>query len=112
MRKDVKQIMDGWGTELILEKAGEQYAVKAFLQEHRSKSQEYTQQDYGPLGERPRGIYLYIGPAEPAAEEKDLVRYGEKILEFRRAEPVMLGSSVLYIRGLCVEKGGQVQWGE
>lgn len=112
MEKDVQGIIQRYGSEMILVKNGKEQTIRAFLQEGRSKSRENTQRAYGPLGERPRGLYVYMGPAEPAAEEGDELRFGRKILQLRRAEPMMYGDRVLYIWGLCEEKGSELDWGE
>lgn len=100
-----------YGTPMILVQGGQETQIRAFLQETRSKSIHGTQREFIPLGEVPKGIYVYIGPVEPVAAAGDLIRHQGKLLELRRAEPVMVGETAAYCWGLCVEKGGDDQWG-
>ena len=100
-----------YGTPMVLVQGEQQTQIRAFLQETRSKSIHGTQREFIPLGAVPKGIYVYIGPAQPVAEAGDLIQYQNKLLELRRAEPMMVGEAVAYCWGLCVEKGGDDQWG-
>ena len=63
---------------MTLVQGGNETQVRAFLQETRSRSQEYAQREFSPLGEICRGLYVYIGPAEPLAEMGDRIRFGQR----------------------------------
>ena len=71
MRKMAEGIFRQYGTTLDLTVEGNRQQVRAFFQPVRSKSWQYLEGDYSPLGEIPRGQYVYIGPVEPAAEAGD-----------------------------------------
>lgn len=107
----IDKMLRQYGTPMTLIQGEQQTQVRAFLQETRSKSIHGTQREFIPLGEVPKGIYVYIGPVEPVAAAGDLIRYRDKLLELRRAESVMVGEAAAYCWGLCVEKGGDGQWG-
>jgi hypothetical protein len=111
MKKTIDGIIGCCGTEMTLVNGRDPQPVRALLQVARSKSQEYVQRAFGPLGEVPKGTYVYIGPAEPAAVAGDELWWGQRIFSVRCAEPVMYGGETMYIWGLCVEKGGEGQWG-
>ena len=46
-----------------------------------------------------------------AVSEGDILLIGERAFSFRRVEPYMYHASVIYIWGLCVEKGVDDSWG-
>lgn len=64
-----------------------------------------------PLGEIPRGQYVYIGPADTAVVDGDTLLVGESSYVFRRVEPYYYGEEAIYLWGLCVEKGVNDTWG-
>ena len=111
MRQTVEQIIRNCGTEVILVTEGTEQPVRALLQVVRSKSQDHVQRAFGPLGEVPKGAYVYIGPVEPAAAAGHQIRWNGRKFQIRLAEPVVYGNEVLYIWGLCVEEGGEKLWG-
>ena len=100
-----------YGTAMVLVHDGQEQPIRAFLQETRSRSQGYVRREFTPLGEIPRGMYVYIGPVIPEAVAGDLILHGQRIFEVRRAEPVTVGDEKAYCWGLCVTKGGDRQWG-
>ena len=111
MRRMVEKIMKGYGTAVTLCHGDGEYALRVFFQPVRSKSWENTDSDYSPLGEIPRGRYIYIGPVEPAAEAGDTVLVGQKAYTLRRTEIIRDGNGPVYCWGLCLEKGGEDNWG-
>ena len=111
MQRMVENILRQYGTGMVLERSGETQEVRGFFQPVRSKSwQSMTQLDT-PLGEIPRGQYVYIGPAGTAVQEGDVLTVGEKSYFFRRVEPYYYGDETVYFWGLCVEKGVNDTWG-
>lgn len=68
MQRMVEKILNTYGTAVTLHHGGTDYELRAFFQPVRSKSWQYLEGNYSPLGEIPRGQYVYIGPVEPAAE--------------------------------------------
>lgn len=111
MKEMVSKILRSYGSQVILHKTDGDYDVRAFLQPVRSKSWSYLEGDYSPLGEVPRGQYVYIGPAEPGAEERDTLTVGEKQYWVRRAEMILDHMGPVYCWAMCVEKGGEDNWG-
>ena len=108
----VSMILRQYGTKIQLTHGGVERTVKGFFQPVRSKSWQYLEGDYSPLGEIPRGQYVYIGPAEPAAEAGDTLTVDGKDYWLRRTELVRDNSGPVYCWGMCVEKGGEDTWGQ
>lgn len=101
------KMIRSYGSTMTLVQDGEEIQIRAFLQDTHSKSQENARREFSPLGEVHRGLFVYIGPAQPLAAEGDEIRYQDRFFELRRAEPVMVGDEIAYCWGLCVEKGGE-----
>lgn len=111
MHRTVEKLMQRYGTPMTLQKDGESFPIRAFLQDTQSRSQENAKQDMSPLGRIGTGMYVYMGPVEPAAAAGDYITMDGKCFQVRRAENVMVGSKAAYRWGLCVEKGGEDTWG-
>lgn len=112
MRKSVDKILAQYGTAVTLCQGGEEQTIRAFLQPVRSSSWQYLDSSYSPLGEIPRGRYIYIGPVEPCAEAGDEIILEGKAYLLRRTELIRDGSGPVYCWGLCLEKGGEDHWGK
>ena len=111
MRQAIEQILTDYGSPLRLEQDGQVFSVRAFFQPVRSKSWQYLEGNYSPLGEIPRGQYVYLGPVAPEAKAGDSLTVGEKAYWLRRTELVRDQNGPVYCWGLCVEKGGEDTWG-
>ena len=111
MQRMVSKILDAYGTAMTLNRGGTEYAVRAFFQPVRSKSWQYLEGNYSPLGEIPRGQYVYIGPAEQEISFGETLAVDGKDYMVRRVEPVYYGEEVAYYWAMCVEKGGEDTWG-
>ena len=111
MRQMVSKILRSYGSAVTLRKGGTAHEIRAFFQPVRSKSWQYLEGDYSPLGEIPRGQYVYIGPVEPAAEAGDSLTVAGKEYWIRRAEQILDSRGPVYCWGMCVEKGGEDDWG-
>jgi len=103
--------MARWGSAMILRRRGEELPLRGFLQETGSRNWQNMEKVFTPLGEIPRGQYLYLGPVEPTVEVGDVLLTGGRIFEVRRAELIRYGDTPVYRWGLCVEKGGSDTWG-
>ena len=112
MVRMVGKILNTYGAAVTLRHGGTGYAIRAFFQPVRSKSWQYLEGDYSPLGEIPRGQYVYIGPVEPAAEAGDTLTVDGKDYWLRRTELVRDSGGPVYCWGVCVEKGGEDTWGQ
>ena len=71
MQQMVETILATYGTSVTLQQGETAHAIRAFFQPVRSKSWQYLEGNYSPLGEIPRGQYVYIGPVEPKANAGD-----------------------------------------
>ncbi len=101
MQAMAASVMARWGMTMTV--AGTQ--TRAFFQPIRSRAQQSMEPEATVLGLRPRGQYLYLGPADVAAAAGDtLVVKGREYL-FRRVEPMYCGEETVYFWGLCEEKG-------
>lgn len=111
MKKLVDGIFRQYGTKMELTCNGTAQEIKGFFQPVRSKSWQSMVNVATPLGEIPRGQYVYIGPADTAVAIGDMLAIGGKNYLFRRVEPYYYGDEAVYIWGLCVEKGVNDTWG-
>ena len=112
MRRMVEKILDSYGAAVTLEGQSGEHTLRAFFQPVRSKSWQYLEGNYSPLGEVPRGQYVYIGPAGQQVQTGETLEVGEKDYMLRRVEPVYYGEEIAYYWGMCVEKGGEDTWGQ
>lgn len=111
MQQTLDKLLRQYGNPMTLVTGDGEISVRAFLQETRSKSMENTQRQFLPLGEVKRGLFVYIGPAVPAAESGDRVIYQGRTFIMRRTEVILTAGTPVYCWGLCVEKGGDSTWG-
>lgn len=110
MQRMIGKILDTYGVS-ITRKAVE-VTYRGFFQPVRSKSWQYLEGNYSPLGEVPRGQYVYIGPAEQLLTVGETLEVGGKDYMVRRVEPVYYEEEIAYYWGMCVEKGGEDTWGQ
>ena len=112
MRKMIEKILRSYGSALQLQQEDETHDIRAFFQPVRSKSWQYLEGNYSPLGEIPRGQYVYLGPVSPEAKAGDALLVDGKSYWLRQTELIRDGSGPVYCWGLCVEKGGEDTWGQ
>ena len=112
MRQMIDKILNTYGSAVTLQRKDEEFSIRVFFQPVRSKSWQYLEGNYSPLGEIPRGQYVYIGPVEPKANAGDTLIVADKSYWLRRTELVRDAEGPVYCWGLCVEKGGEVNWGQ
>ena len=110
MRQMIGKILNTYGVSITRKQEGATY--RGFFQPVRSKSWQYLEGNYSPLGEVPRGQYVYIGPVEQQLSVGETLEVGGKDYMVRRLEPVYYGEEVAYLWGMCVEKGGEDTWGQ
>ena len=111
MRSTIERLIQKYGSSVIIHTHGTTYDTKVLLQIIASKSWQNMVGLDTPLGEVPRGQYIYIGPPEVAAKDGDILTVGDKDFVFRRVEPYFYGDTVVYLWGLCMEKGVNDTWG-
>ena len=110
MQQMIGKILNTYGVSI--KRTAEDVTYRGFFQPVRSKSWQYLEGNYSPLGEIPRGQYVYIGPVEPLAEAGDTLVIDDKAYWLRRTELVRDSEGPVYCWGLCVEKGGEDHWGQ
>lgn len=111
MRRMADGIFRQYGTSMGVTHGGTAKQIKGFFQPVRSKSWQSLVNAATPLGEIPRGQYVYIGPAGVEVAIGDELTVGGRGYLFRRVEPYYYGDETVYIWGLCVEKGVNDTWG-
>ena len=110
MREIIEAIIRDYGSSVTAVNGDASVTFRAFLQLVTSKSWQNMERVFGPLGEIPRGQYLYIGPAGQDVARAELLRCGGTEYIVRRADPILVGDEALYIWGLCVRKGADDPW--
>ena len=111
MRKLSDGIFRQYGVTMSLTSGDTVKQVRGFFQPVRSKSWQSLVNAATPLGEIPRGQYVYIGPAGTEVAIGDQLEVKGRSFLFRRVEPYYYGDETVYIWGLCVEKGVNDTWG-
>ena len=111
MQRMIGKILNTYGVTIKRTDAAN-VTYRGFFQPVRSKSWQYLEGNYSPLGEVPRGQYVYIGPAEQEVAVGETLEVGGRDYMIRRVEPVYYGETVAYCWGMCVEKGGEDTWGQ
>ena len=111
MKSTVAGILEQYGTAMTLSHGDASVQVRGFFQPVRSRSWQSITNVATPLGELPRGQYVYIGPAETDVAQGDMLSVGGGNYIFRRVEPYLYGEEKIYLWGLCVEKGVNDTWG-
>ena len=109
MQRKIGLILATYGVRITRKEEGATY--RGFFQPVRSKSWQYLEGSFSPLGEVPRGQYVYIGPASQEISFGETLTVDGKDYMVRRVEPVHHGEDVAYYWGMCVEKGGEDTWG-
>ena len=108
----IARIIEKYGTPLTLRRWLESWEVRAFFQPVRSKSWDASDSEYSPLGEIPRGRYVYLGPLEPEAVAGDTLEMNGRKFLVRRSEIIYDQKAPAYCWALCLEKGGKDEWGK
>lgn len=111
MRTQVETLLAKYGTDMVLTGKGGNRIVRGFFRVIRSQSWQRTEVEAGPLGEVPRGQYLYIGSVSAEAEEGDGVKIRENTYILRRVETYYFGNFPIYQWGLAVRRGEDDAWG-
>ena len=112
MRQTIDRIIELYGMAVALQRKEGELPFRAFFQPVRSKSWQYLEGNYSPLGEIPRGQYVYLGPVVPNVSVGDILKVNGKFYRMRRTEYVYDSSEPVYLWGMCVEKGGEDTWGQ
>lgn len=110
MKPMIDKILRQYGTPAQLHHGEQVVSLRIFFQPSMSKSWDSMNPIVTPLGQLPGGQYLYIGPAEQAVAQGDLVYVGGSGYVVRRAETYYYGNGPVYRWALCVRKGSDDKW--
>lgn len=111
MRQMMDKILRKYGIPAVVVHQEEEKQVRIFFQPSRSRTWQSMEPVVSPLGQIPSGQYLYIGPAEQEIAQEDEVRVAGEVYILRRAEVYRDWNGPVYHWGLCVQKGGEDNWG-
>ena len=102
----VDTLFDCCGCDARILTADGEIAVRAFIRPVTARSQERLHRTMHTLGQIPRGRYVYLGPAEPFADEDTVILSGGKRLLVCRMERMVFEDRVIYTWGILRETGG------
>lgn len=108
----VMQLLQTYGTDIQISDGSGVIGVVGVIQPVRSKSWDAADSEYSPLGEIPRGRYVYLGPVNPMPRPGHTLIMGDKSYLLRRVEVIYGPGGPAYCWGLCLEKGGVDNWGQ
>lgn len=111
MQRMIQKLFSGFGSEMILQHAGQEIPFRGFLQHAQSKSWQSMEKMFSPLGEIPRGQHTLYLPPQMEAQVGDRVIVDGKSYEIRRLDTMLYRDAPVYSRGLCTETGGEDTWG-
>lgn len=95
-----KGLLERYGQRVSLATEDGRVPVKAFFQPLREREEGSAP---SPVGVRPVGKYLYLGPADVPVEEGEELRWDERGFVFRRVRKKPVGERTAYWWGLCEE---------
>lgn len=108
MRRMVEKLLRQYGVEMTLD--GET-PVFGFLQPVIGKTEQLAAAHPGPLGLENAKRYVYIGPLEPQPVENGQISLNGSVYLVRTVQEIQGANGPVYVWGMCVEKGGDDQWG-
>ena len=111
MRKLMDRVFACYGTDALLISEAGQQEVKVFFHSVNSRSWQNMERMFFPLGEIHRGQYICVLPIDAVAVAGDTVVLMGKSYKLRRVEEMFVQGQSVYRWGLCVEKGGDDNWG-
>lgn len=107
MRRMVEKILRQYGTSV--EYRGQ--TVRAFFQPVTGKLERLALAQQEVPGRENKKRYVYIGPVEPVPCEDELLDVGGTSYRIRSVQHIYGGGEPVYIWAMCVEKGGEDDWG-
>ena len=112
MREKIARILALYGSDVRIEKADGECAVRAFIQPVTAHGWDSIRKTVSDLGQVPVGRFVYIGPAEPSVREGDSIECEEKLYTVCRAETMVFAREDLYTWALLREVGGSATWND
>lgn len=106
MRDVMELILRKYGRELTLHSRGMTCRVRGFLQPAEKDRTVIP----GILGMEDRGRFSYFGPTEPEVLPGDELDDGKDRFVVCQTQRVFGTEQAVYIRGICLRKGGRAPW--
>lgn len=110
MRALIESIIQGYGSLVTVTEGQSARTFRAFVQPVTEKGWQNTKKVIRALGEVPKGRYVYIGPADCALSEGQIVTVREQAYLVRRFETVYLADEAMYGWALLARAGGDDPW--
>lgn len=107
MRRMVEKLLKQYGMEVAVGEA----TVRALFQPVTGKLERLALNQPGMIGLESRKRYVYIGPVEPELRNGMAVAVAGKEYYIRTAQQIPGNDGPAYTWAMCVEKGGEDQWG-
>ena len=105
--------MNCYGRDMLLCRSGEaEVRVRGFFQPDTGRKDRLVNNQPGPLGLENRMRFVYYGPVEYPLDNGDVVMVDGKAYLVRSTQILASGDAPVYCWGLCVEKGGEDNWGQ
>ena len=111
MRQTMDGVFERYGQKAVITNSTGQQKVNVFFHSVNSRSWQNMERMFFPLGEIPRGQYICVFPMEAIVAAGDDVTVMGRVYKVRRVEEMAFSGESVYRWGLCVEKGGDDQWG-
>lgn len=105
MKGWMEKMLARFGQSAILYTKNGPFYIQAIFQSINSRFWQNMEHVHTPLGRVPRGQYLCMLPAGTRAQVGDSLAVQGKEYDIRKLENMCIGDKVIYIWGLCVEKG-------
>ena len=105
MKGWMEKMLARFGQSTILYTKNGPFYIQAIFQSVNSRFWQNMEHVHTPLGRVPRGQYLCMLPAGTRAQVGDSLAVQGKEYDIRKLENMCIGDKVIYIWGLCVEKG-------
>ena len=110
MQRLVQQVLDRYGSEILLQREDGATKFRGFFHHTASRDWHNMEKVFSPLGQIPRGQYALIAPATLGLKVGDVLEHNGKSYGLRRVETILFRDDALYAWGLCVERGATSQW--
>lgn len=107
----VEKLLRQYGVDITLHLDAGDEAVRGLLQPVTGKVERLALSHPGILGNENARRYVYIGPLEPSPREQELLSAEGKQYRVRTVEQITGPGGPVYTWGMCVEKGGEDNWG-
>ena len=111
MRSIMDQVFARYGSDALLTTETGKQKTKVFFHSVNSRSWQNMERMFFPLGEIHRGQYICVLPIGAVAAAGDTVTVKGTSYKLRRVEEMFVKGESVYRWGLCVEKGGDDNWG-